>query len=259
VIDAQRTLDLKLVDACKRGRLNQVPSLVAQGASPQATTKAKISLLHWAAQAGKDGVIEALVAAGADVHNDKDSGPRTDWDASNLQPIHIAARHGRWTTVALLIDLGANPNATDKNGQTPLHLCAHRDVLLSSEQQAKVQEGQTAAARVLIARGANVNATTNPPAKPPDVIAAASVVGFWPYRGSTPLLIAAYHGMVPLFGTLLSQGANPDVGQGAGGKTVLQVIQDGDPKLIERMKSLMASNAAMRAIDAMTHKVLPSP
>ena len=36
--------------------------------------------------------------------------------------LHAAAYHGNGEAIAALLKLGADPNQTDSNGQTPLHL-----------------------------------------------------------------------------------------------------------------------------------------
>ena len=46
-------------------------------------------------------------------------------DSADRAPLHLAARRGRTETVALLLDRGADINATDNYRWTPLHLAAN--------------------------------------------------------------------------------------------------------------------------------------
>ncbi len=247
-MSAIKTLDDRLVDACKRGRAHSIVPLVTRGANPNATTKVGISLLHWASAAGKNDVIAALLDAGADIHSDKNSQAKSAsiWARQyhgDLQPIHVAAQHGHWETCRLLIARGANPNAREKSGHTPLHMCCWRDVVLPQHLQEEAVQRQAQAALALIKAGADVNAQTNNlKSQTTDPSVTMSFDGsFFPSRGSTPLLLAAYNGQVPMVAMLLQCGADPSIGQLAGGKTVQEVIRDGDRKLIEPMNSLLAS------------------
>jgi len=54
--------------------------------------------------------------------------------------LHLASSKGKTEIVRLLLDCGANANAEDKNGSTPLHLAS--------------SEGETETVRLLLDRGA---------------------------------------------------------------------------------------------------------
>ena len=64
-------------------------------------------------------------------------------DKSDWSPLHYACRHGRLTIVKYLISKGANIEAKNQIGQTPLH-CAAR--------------GRTDVVKYLVSKGANKNA-----------------------------------------------------------------------------------------------------
>ena len=64
----------------------------------------------------------------------------------NQTPLHIAARLGNVDNVVLLLQHGAQPNATTKDQYTPLHIAA--------------KEGHEEVVQVLLEHGANQNLTT---------------------------------------------------------------------------------------------------
>ena len=108
-----------------------------------------------------------LIAAGADVNEKgKVSGP-----------LSCAVCWGRTDVVKVLIDNGADVNAKDDSGDTPLHWAAFT--------------GARKITRMLIAAGADVNAKDS--------------------EGWTPLHMAALHGQGRIVRMLLAAGADPNI------------------------------------------------
>ena len=68
-------------------------------------------------------------------------------DGLGWTPLHEAAWMGRAEVARLLIEKGADVNATDREGNIPLHRA--------------VKRGRAEVARLLIEKGADVNATDN--------------------------------------------------------------------------------------------------
>ena len=67
--------------------------------------------LHYAAENGRDVIVELLIASGADINAKSGHG---------MTPLHFAAEEGENTVAFELIRLGADINARDIIGRTPL-------------------------------------------------------------------------------------------------------------------------------------------
>ena len=148
------------------GSVDAVRTLLDGGADARAASSSKVTALHWAATSFEKTLL--LLAAGADVNVATQLG-RT--------PLMIAASaHGTAPVVKLLLSKGADVNAADTVGVTPLIAAA------------AVNNGE--AARLILARGASVNAVAR--------------IG----QSATPLLGAAIQGNVPLMRLLLDAKAD---------------------------------------------------
>ncbi len=101
-----------IVRAAGAGDVTKVRILLALGADPNVGAGDQTPL-HAAASGGAAGVVELLIAKGADV-NAKDHRGRT--------PLHNAAAMPITGTFELLIANGADVNAKDESGETPLHV-----------------------------------------------------------------------------------------------------------------------------------------
>jgi cytohesin len=101
-----------------------------------------------AATCNQPGAVARLLEKGAQVDHPKNS----PMAASGRSALSFAAERGYLDVATVLLDHGANPNARDVNGDTPLHRAA--------------QAAQLQALDLLIARGATVNAKDNMRATP---------------------------------------------------------------------------------------------
>ena len=134
-----------LLTACDLGLTDDVAALIAGGATFEATDKAGVRPMTFAAARGHADVVELLCSHGVDANDD---------DALGRAPLHFAAMHGRarvvralasrpgtWVdppdhlddtpltlaarmadaeTIAALLDAGADARARNKAGLTPL-------------------------------------------------------------------------------------------------------------------------------------------
>jgi ankyrin repeat protein len=131
--------------------------------------------LHRAIDAGDARAVASLLDAGANVNEPIRSNEQHSSEWGNT-PLHLAARDGRDDIVRLLLSRGANFNAQNDRGITPLHLAAAArestaQLLLDAGARVDLadERGQTALhwaatdaqptmIALLVARGAKVNA-----------------------------------------------------------------------------------------------------
>ncbi|XP_066519055.1 fibronectin type 3 and ankyrin repeat domains 1 protein [Hoplias malabaricus] len=114
-----------LMLACFSGHLEVAQYLCEHGASWTSTDKGGCSALHWAADGRHLHVLHYLLQTGCEV-DVRDS-------VSSWTPLHrVSAVTGDTAVAALLIRAGADINARDKNGKTPLMIAVlynHKDLV----------------------------------------------------------------------------------------------------------------------------------
>lgn len=144
-----RSSSAPLASAVKSADLTQIKNLIAQGASPNAQGQKGMPLLQWAMLNQSRTSFEALLNAGADPTLGNDDGltavhlaamadttwwleklltrkvsPDTPNTVTQATPLMSALLAERAENADLLMAAGANPNAADRQGDTPLHLAA---------------------------------------------------------------------------------------------------------------------------------------
>jgi cytohesin len=155
-----------LYGAAEHGHKAMVELLLSRGADVNAGV---LDPLYRAISLGYAEVAEVLMANKADVNLKGING-------DGQRPLHAAASNGKTSLVQLLINHGADVNATDNNGYTPLHSAATADAL--------------PAAKLLLASKVEVNARNK--------------------SGDTPLHSAAQQGNADVVSLLLDSGAAVD-------------------------------------------------
>jgi hemoglobin len=102
--------------ACAMGQVDEVRLLLQLGADSNALDAGSHGPLYWLANArestGSAQVVEALVAAGAEIH--------AAAGTMRCTALHMAARRGNVRVMAALLAHGASLQARDRRGDTPL-------------------------------------------------------------------------------------------------------------------------------------------
>jgi uncharacterized protein (TIGR03067 family) len=180
--------------AAQRGHTDIAKLLIAKGADVKVKTKSCETVLYYAAANRQEKLVELLLTKGADVN----------------VALHCAAAHGRVDAAKLLLAQGANINAKDDNGMTPVYAAAmmcHKEVV-----------------ELLVAKGANVN---------------VSKEGVEPaYAATTMLGLVNQNRMVDTVNLLLAAGAEVD--------TIHFAAFVGD---VEKIKSFLARGIDVNAKD----------
>jgi ankyrin repeat protein len=171
--------------------------------------------------------------------------PPTDAEARAYTGLHAAAAAGDVAEIERLLATGANREARDGNGRTPLHVAAYRK--------------RYDAARALMKRGASPNALD---AQRYDVVTIAAVANdvpmlkvvleggasaknvTSPYDG-TALIAAAHLGHVEVVEVLIRAGAPLDHVNNLGWTALIEsiVLGDGGKRHTETLRALIAAGA----------------
>ncbi|HET9266761.1 MAG TPA: ankyrin repeat domain-containing protein [Vicinamibacterales bacterium] len=173
--------------ACTNGSAEMVALLLKAGANPNTAIATGETPLMTCAASGAITAVKMLLARGAAVNTAEPSQHQTAlmWAAAERHPDVAAA----------LIEAGADLRARTKKGFTALHFAA--------------RDGDIPTVARLVSAGADVNAQSVPdnPESGRGVAYQSTLSA-----GSTPLLVAAVRGHVPLALYLLDHGADPNAG-----------------------------------------------
>lgn len=132
---AAEPLQSSLIDAVKSRRVDAVRGLLTR-ANVNSRLNDGSTPLHWAAYQNDPEIAELLLGAGADPNAVNDLG---------VSPLWLAAANGSVPLASMFLDARADPNVAPETGGTPL--------------MRALRSGNGMLVTLLIARGANVNAT----------------------------------------------------------------------------------------------------
>ena len=158
------------------------------------------ALMYTARQGALDAT-KALVESGADLNAQ---------DPDGTPAITFALINGHYDVAELLAGKGANVNLADRTGATPLYSAVDMHTLVTSfgrpELPRAVTDGSVAAAKMLIAHGAQVNAPLKTKVLKRTYQAGDARLA----EGATPLMRAAKSGDVVMMEVLIAAGADLD-------------------------------------------------
>ncbi|MBS2040152.1 ankyrin repeat domain-containing protein [bacterium] len=180
--------------------------------------------LHWATFVGRDDIVRWLLQKGAEVSRPED----------RVHPLHVAAAWGKRESLLELLDAGADLNARDPRGWTPLFWCAFA--------------GKTKLMEALIKRGADVNLRDDHGRTPLHVAAeaghlstVAALVGSGARltakesaQGRNPLHLAAVRGNLAVCECLVYNQGDLSA-RDEGGKNPVELARDGQHRLLHRV------------------------
>ncbi len=228
------------------------------------------SPLHWASSEGYRGIVEALLAAGAD---------KESQDENGFRPLHDAAAEGHVDVVKALLAAGVEKEAQNLAGETPLHRAAAKgqtevvkallmagvgieaeDIYGKRALHNAAYEGCVNVVKVLLAAGADKEARRKDDFASllhvasvrglVDVVKVLLAAGFdkeaQSADGSRPLHWAAKAGQVEVVEVLLAAGSEIEAQDCDGAKALHWASHFGH---VEIMKALLAAGADKEAQD----------
>jgi ankyrin repeat protein len=258
-VDAtERRGQTALMWAAAEGHAEVVAKLLAAGADPRTPLPSGFTPLAFAVREGHPAVVRLLLDAGADVNaamEPKNPGGRAP--ARGTSPLILAVENGHFALAATLLDAGADPNDA-RTGFTPLHTLTwvrkpDRGDDASGD-PAPTGSGPLTSldlAERLVRHGADVNARLGR-----DAPGRGPLGG----EGTTPFLLAAQRGDVPLMKALLRLGADPKLPNAKGSTPLMAAAGLGcnapgeeagtEDEAIEAVLLTLSLGNAIDAVDA---------
>jgi uncharacterized protein len=221
--------------------------------------KGGMTPLLYAAREGADAATAALIKRGATLELA---------EANGMTPLLMALLNNQLGSARQLIDAGANVNAEDFYGRTPLWaVVEYRNLDMNNriEDSPTTNNIDRAASmpliKLLLEKGANVNARTREVPPPRKWLYALNDVSWVDYTGQTPFLRAAFSGDTTVMRLLLDDGADPNLATQGGttalmaasgvGWVVQQTYTESMPSLLEAIMICLAYKADVNAVNSM--------
>ncbi len=221
--------------------------------------KGGMTPLLYAAREGADAALAVLVRRGVDLELA---------EANGMTPLLMAVLNNQLGAARQLIEAGANVNVDDFYGRTPLWAAVeYRNLDMNNRlEDSPVTNNVDRAAslpliRLLLEKGANVNARTRevPPSR--KWLYALNDVSWVDYTGQTPFLRAAFSGDTTVMRLLLEHGADPNLATQGGttalmaasgvGWVVQQTYTESMPSLLQAISICLDHKADVNAVNSM--------
>jgi ankyrin repeat protein len=152
-------LEIELRLACKKNWEERVKELLEKGVNINSQNSLGYSPLHITCESGNFKLTKILL--------DNNPPPNLELRENEYgsMPIHLACHSRSIGIVRLLIEKGADVNAQESNGDTPLHIAARGEPLRSL-----FREEYLALIKLLLEKGANPHIRNNKRKTPRDLI-----------------------------------------------------------------------------------------
>lgn len=187
--------------------------------------KEGLTKLYRASADGQADVVQQLLVQGADVNRKSFyAGAKNSEGAKNgTTALHAVANRGHFHIVKILVEKGANVNARDINGCTPLWLSC--------------MEGYADIVRYLIANGADVDLSNGYESRG--------------YTGSTPLMTASKFGRTDVVRILLDSGALVNKATWRGDTALDEALESENEEIIVLLRNAGGVFSSQRQKEAM--------
>ncbi|XP_031786072.1 ankyrin repeat and KH domain-containing protein mask isoform X3 [Nasonia vitripennis] len=260
---SERTKDTPLSLACSGGRYEVVELLLNRGANKEHRNVSDYTPLSLAASGGYVNIIKLLLSHGAEINSRTGS-------KLGISPLMLAAMNGHTAAVKLLLDMGSDINAQiETNRNTALTLACfqgrHEVVSLLLDRKANVEHraktgltplmeaasgGYVEVGRVLLNKGADVNATPVPSSRDTALTIAAdkghcrfvelllskgTQVEVKNKKGNSPLWLAANGGHLNVVDLLYHAGADIDSQDNRKVSCLMAAFRKGHIKVVKWM------------------------
>jgi ankyrin repeat protein len=221
--------------------------------------KGGMTPLLYAAREGADAAMAVLIARGANLELP---------EANGMTPLLMALLNNQLDAARLLIAAGAKVNVADFYGRTPLWAAVeYRNLDMNNRIEDSPttnnvdRAGSLPVIRLLLERGADVNARTRevPPSR--KWLYALNDVSWVDFTGQTPFLRAAFSGDTTVMRLLLEHGADPNLPTYGGttplmaasgvGWVVQQTYTESIPSLLEAIRMCLDHGADVNAVNTM--------
>ncbi|CAF3550465.1 unnamed protein product [Rotaria socialis] len=285
---SERTKDTALSLACSGGRQDVVEVLLKNGANREHRNVSDYTALSLAASGGYVTIIKLLLSYGAEINSRTGS-------KLGITPLMLASMNGHVAAVKLLLDMGADINAQiETNRNTALTLACFQGraevVSLLVDRKANIEHraktgltplmesasgGYVDVGRVLLERGADVNALPVPTSKDTALTIAAdkghhkfvellllygATIDVRNKKGATPLWLACNGGHLEVVQLLITRFANPDSSDSRKVSCLMAAFRKGHIKvvkyLVRQVRQFPSDTDCRRLINTITDKDL---